>query len=58
VGMAKYTRHIHAKVDDETYRKAKELADICCEGRLGMMVRKLIEEKYEETFRKKSGDKA
>jgi len=56
--VRKYTRHIHAKVDDETYRKAKELADICCEGRLGMMVRKLIEEKYEETFGKKSGDKA
>jgi hypothetical protein len=45
-------------VDEDLYNKAKKLADICCEGRLGMMVRKLIEEKYEETFGKKSGDKA
>ena len=56
--VRKFTKHIHVNVNDETYRKAKELADICCEGRLGMMVRKLIEEKYEETFGKKSGDKA
>jgi hypothetical protein len=46
----KYTKHIHVKMDDETYNKARMLADLCCEGRLGMMVRKLIEEKYEQVF--------
>jgi len=54
----KFTKHIHVKMDDETFNKAKQLADLCCEGRLGMMVRKLIEEKYEQTFGKKAGDKA
>ena len=46
----KFTKHIHVKMDDETFNKAKALADICCEGKLGMMVRKLIEEKYEQVF--------
>ena len=54
----KFVKHIHVKMDDETFNKAKALADICCEGRLGMMVRKLIEEKYDQTFGKKAGDKA
>ena len=57
--MTRYKRHIHAKVDDELYEMAKKLADMCCEGKIGMLVRKLIKEKYEETFNKKiSGDKA
>jgi len=54
----KFTKHIHVKMDDETFDKAKQLADLCCEGRLGMMVRKLIEEKYEQTIGKKAGGKA
>jgi len=54
----KFTRHIHVKMDEELYSKAKALANICCEGRLAMMVRKLIEEKYEQTFGKKAGDRA
>ena len=54
----KFTKHIHVKMDDETFNKAKQLADLCCEGRLGMMVRKLIEEKYEQTIGKKASDKA
>jgi len=56
--IRRYTRHIHVKLDDELYNKAKQLANLCCEGRLGMMVRKLIEEKYEQVFGKKTGDKA
>jgi hypothetical protein len=51
----RYTKHIHVKMDEEMYEKAKTLAQLCCEGRLGMMVRKLIEEKYEEVFGKKNG---
>jgi len=43
----KFTKHIHVKLDDELYNKARQLADICCEGRLAMMVRKLIEKEYE-----------
>jgi len=54
----KYTKHIHVKMDDETFAKAKALADLCCEGRLGMMVRKLIEKEYEEVIGKKVGGKA
>jgi len=54
----RYTKHIHVKMDDETFAKAKALADICCEGRLGMMVRRLIEEKYEQVVGKKAGDRA
>jgi len=54
----KYTRHIHVKLDDELYNKARQLAEQCCEGRLGMMVRKLIEKEYEQVFGKKAGGKA
>jgi len=54
----KFTKHIHVKMNDEIYNKAKALADICCEGRLGMMIRKLIEKEYEQTFGKKTGGKA
>ena len=54
----RYTKHIHAKMDEETFNKAKALADLCCEGRLGMMIRKLIEKEYEEVFGKKMGGKA
>ena len=54
----RYTKHIHVKMDDETFAKAKALADICCEGRMGMLVRKLIEEKYEQVVGKKAGDRA
>ena len=55
--MAKYTKHIHVKMDEELYNKTKVLANICCEGRLGMLIRKLIEEKYEQVFGK-AGDRA
>jgi len=54
----KYVKHIHAKVSEELYNKAKALAERCCEGKIGMLVRKLIEEKYEEVFGKKNGDRA
>ena len=53
----KFTKHIHVKMDDETFAKAKALASICCEGRMGMLIRKLIEEKYEQVFGK-AGDRA
>jgi len=56
--VRKYTRHIHVKMTDELYDKAVKLANICCERKISQLVRKLIEEKYEETFGKKSGDKA
>jgi hypothetical protein len=59
MGMTKkYTRHIHVKMTDDLYDKAVKLAGVCCEGKISQLVRKLIEEKYEETFGKKSGDKA
>jgi len=51
--VKKYTKHIHVKMPEELYNKAKALADICCEGRISMLVRKMIEEKYEEVFGKK-----
>jgi len=54
----KYVKHIHVKMTDELYDKAVKLASVCCEGKISQLVRKLIEEKYEETFGKKSGDKA
>ena len=54
----KYTRHIHVKMDEELYNKAKALANLCCEGRMAMMVRKLIEKEYNEVFSRKTGDKA
>jgi predicted RNA-binding protein with RPS1 domain len=53
--VRKYVRHIHVKMSDETFNKAKALAEQCCEGRIGMLIRKLIEERYEEVFGKKSG---
>jgi hypothetical protein len=52
--VRKYTRHIHVKMTDELYNKAVKLASVCCEGRLSQLVRKLIEEKYEETFGRKN----
>jgi len=48
--MARYTKHIHVKVDQDLYNKAKALAEQCCEGRVAMLIRKLIEEKYEQVF--------
>jgi hypothetical protein len=54
----KYMKHVHVKMDEETYNKALMLANICCEGKISQLVRRLINEKYEETFGKKSGDKA
>ncbi len=50
----KYTRHIHVKVDDDLYDKAKKLAEKYYEGNIAMLIRKLIEEKYKQEF----GDKA
>ena len=52
--VRKYTRHIHAKVDDDLYNKAKKLAEKNYEGNIAMLIRKLIEEKYKQEF----GDKA
>ena len=54
----KYVKHVHVKMTDELYDKAVKLAGVCCEGKISQLVRKLIEEKYEETFGKKSSDKA
>jgi len=51
--MVRFTRHVHVKMSDETYSKAKQLAEQCCEGRIGMLVRKLIEEEYEKVFGRK-----
>ena len=48
--VRKYTRHIHVKVDDDLYNKAKKLAEKNYEGNIAMLIRKLIEEKYKETF--------
>jgi hypothetical protein len=46
----KYTRHIHVKVDDDLYNKAKKLAEKNYEGNIAMLIRKLIEEKYDQVF--------
>ena len=46
----KYTRHIHVKVDDDLYNKAKKLAEKNYEGNIAMLIRRLIEEKYEQVF--------
>ena len=46
----KYTRHIHVKMTDDLYDKAVKLAGVCCEGKISQLVRKLIEEKYEQVF--------
>jgi glycerol dehydrogenase-like iron-containing ADH family enzyme len=56
VGMdRKYTRHVHVKMTEDLYKKAKQLAEQCCEGRISQLVRKLIEEEYEEVFGKGGG---
>jgi hypothetical protein len=47
----KYVKHIHAKVDEDMYEKAKRLAELCCEGRISQLVRKLIEKEYEQVFK-------
>jgi hypothetical protein len=39
---------------EDTYEKAQRLAEELTEGNISMLVRKLIEEKYEELFGKKS----
>ena len=58
VGMTrKYTRYIHIKVTEEEYNMAKELAELCCEGRTSQLLRTLIREKYEQTIGKKAGDR-
>jgi len=49
-----YIKHIHVKVDDDLYNKAKKLAEKYYEGNIAMLIRKLIEEKYKQEF----GDKA
>jgi len=43
----KYVKYIHVKVSEEEYNMAKELANLCCEGRISQLVRKLIEKEYE-----------
>jgi predicted DNA-binding protein len=48
--MARFTRHVHVKMTEDLYNKAKQLAEQCCEGRISQLVRKLIEEEYEEVF--------
>jgi len=50
----RYTRHVHIKMTDETFNKAKQLAEQCCEGRISQLVRKLIEKEYEQTFGNKA----
>jgi len=39
---------------EDTYEKAQRLAEELTEGNISMLVRKLIEEKYEELFGKKT----
>jgi hypothetical protein len=46
----KYTRHIHVKMTDDLYDKAVKLADKLYDGNVAMLIRKLIEEKYEQVF--------
>jgi len=48
--VRKYTRYIHVKVNEDIYNKARMLADICCEGKISQLVRKLIEKEYEQVF--------
>jgi capsule polysaccharide export protein KpsC/LpsZ len=38
---------------EDTFEKAQKLAEMLTEGNVSMLVRKLIEEKYEELFGKK-----
>jgi hypothetical protein len=53
--MARFTRHVHVKMTEDLYNKAKQLAEQCCEGRISQLVRKLIDEEYEEVFGKRGG---
>ena len=46
MGRKKFTRIIKARVDDETYMKAKELADMMTNGKLAELIRKLIKVAY------------
>ena len=46
----KFTKHIHVKVTDELYDEAVKLADKLYDGNVAMLIRKLIEEKYEQVF--------
>jgi len=46
----KYVKYIHVKVTEEDYNMAKELANLCCEGRVSQLVRKLIKKEYEQVF--------
>ena len=38
---------------EDTYEKAQKLAEMLTEGNVSMLIRKLIEEKYNELFGKK-----
>jgi hypothetical protein len=46
----KYVKHVHVKMTDELYDKAVKLADKLYEGNVAMLIRKLIEQKYEQEF--------
>jgi hypothetical protein len=46
MGRKKFTRMIKARVDDETYRKARELADMMTNGKLAELIRQLIKVAY------------
>jgi len=46
MGRKKFTRMIKARVDDETYRMAKELAGMMTNGKLAELIRKLIKVAY------------
>ncbi len=50
----KYTKHVHVKMTDELYDKTVKLADKLYDGNIAMLIRKLIDEKYEQ----ESGGKA
>jgi len=39
---------------EDTYEKAQKLAEMLTEGNVSMLIRKLVEEKYEELFGKKT----
>jgi hypothetical protein len=58
MGMVKrYTKHVHVKMTDELYDKTVKLADKLYEGNIAMLIRKLVEEKYDQVFGK-TGDRA
>ena len=48
--VKRYTKHVHVKMTDELYDKAVKLADKLYDGNVAMLIRKLIEEKYEQVF--------